>query len=496
MTGSAICMEWYPHIRLCPFYIVALIDFLSQLKHLVRSVQNAIEDDCLADHFTLEAPVKAPVFSRPDKTILEKHKSNLNQIFVAWKKAEQVSGYELRYSRSAGFTDCGTSRVNSGTTKYILKNLKPGSDLYLRLRTYKTEENGAVTRYSEYSPPYHLRTLTLRQRAGQILKAMSMPEKAGQMIFAQYGRGSGVKALKKYHYGGYLLFADFFAGRDRSSVKHRLAELQNGSRVKLLLGVDEEGGTVNRVSLYPAYRNTSFKSPQSLYKSGGMAAIRSDTEEKCSLLKSLGINTNFSPVADVPYRSSDFMYPRAFSTNADSAAEYIRSTVGVMKENNVAAMLKHFPGYGGNGDTHTLIVHDARSLQSFKNRDLKPFRAGIESGCPMILVSHNIVECFDKENPATLSAVVHRYLRKNLGFDGVVITDGMGMAGVRKPGEGNGDIAVRAVLAGNDMLCTPYGQESYNAILNAVKSGKIKKRQIDRSVLRILMLKLKLGILR
>ena len=446
--------------------------------------------------FSHEAPAKAPVFSRPDKTILEKHRSGTDRISVIWKKTERVSGYELRYSRSSAFTDCDTIRVSSDRTKHVLKKLSPGSSLYLRIRSYRTEENGAVTHYSEYSPVYHFKTLTYRQRAGQILKKMSLSEKAGQMIFAEYGSGSGVQALKKYHYGGYLLFADFFAGRDPGSVKRRLAELQRGSKVRLLFGVDEEGGTVNRVSLYKAYRSTPFRSPQAVYRSGGMDAIRSDTREKCELLKSLGINTNFAPVADVPYKSSDFMYRRAFSTNAGAAAEYIRNTVSVMNRSGIAGMLKHFPGYGGNGDTHTLVVRDTRSLQTFETRDLRPFRAGIQSGCPMILVSHNIVECFDKDNPATLSAAVHRYLRKNLGFNGVVITDGMGMAGVKKPGETNGDLAVRAVLAGNDMLCTPYGQESYNAVLNAAKSGKIKKSQINRSVLRILILKLKMGILR
>ena len=114
----------------------------------------------------------------------------------------------------------------------------------------------------------------------------------------------------------------------------------------------------------------------------------------------------------------------------------------------------------------------------------------------MILVSHNIVKAFDKKRPATISPAVHRYLRKNMGYRGVVITDSMGMAGVKKYAKDNGSLAVKAVKAGNDMICTPYGSASRKAIIKAVKSGKISKKRVNASVKRILVLKLRMGIIK
>ena len=337
----------------------------------------------------------------------------------------------------------------------------------------------------------------IEARAQEILKTMSTKQKVGQLFMAYVPSKEGTAVQKKYQFGGYVLFARNFKKSNIKEKKKVISSYQKASQIKMLIAVDEEGGYVNRVSLYKQYRKKPFGSPQKLYKVGGWSKVKKDTVEKSRLLKSMGINTNLAPVADVPYKKSNYMYGRAFSTNAASTSKYVKMVVSKMSKEKMVSTLKHFPGYGGNGDTHSSVIRDKRKLSTFEKRDLKPFKAGIEAGCDMIMVSHNIVECFDKKNPASISPKVHKYIRKNLGFDGVIVTDGLEMSGVvKKAGCSNAEIAVRAILAGNDMLCTSAYKEQYPAVLKAVKSGRISEKRLNDSVLRILKMKLRRGIIK
>lgn len=117
------------------------------------------------------------------------------------------------------------------------------------------------------------------------------------------------------------------------------------------------------------------------------------------------------------------MYPRAFGGSPQDTAQYVRTVVDVMEQNGIGSVLKHFPGYGSNVDTHTGIAIDERSLESFRQNDFLPFESGIEAGAPVILVSHNIINAVDSSRPASLSPAVHDILREELGFSGLIITD-------------------------------------------------------------------------
>ena len=165
-----------------------------------------------------------------------------------------------------------------------------------------------------------------------------------------------------------------------------------------------------------------------------------------------------------------------------------------MAGQGVASVLKHFPGYGNNADTHTGIAHDMRSYETFEQADFVPFRAGIEAGANVVLVCHNIVECMDASMPASLSPRVHEILRQELGFSGVIVTDDLYMRGIRDF-MGPADAAVQAVLAGNDLLCCTEFEVQVPAVVEAVRHGVIDQAQVDASVLRILCLKQALGLL-
>ena len=196
-------------------------------------------------------------------------------------------------------------------------------------------------------------------------------------------------------------------------------------------------------------RNSS--SPQALYSEGGFDRITSDTAEKDALLRDLGINVNFAPVCDVSTDPSDFIYARSFGMDAEQTGEYVRTVVTQMVSDKTGMVLKHFPGYGNNADTHTGIAIDERPMDTFRQSDFLPFQAGIASGAQSVLVSHNVVNCMDADRPASLSAEVHRILREELGFDGVILTDDLIMDAIRDY-TGGENAAVLAVQAGNDML--------------------------------------------
>ena len=211
-------------------------------------------------------------------------------------------------------------------------------------------------------------------------------------------------------------------------------------------------------------------------------------------MRSLDINLNLAPVCDVSQNPEDYIYPRTLGLDAEQTARYVQTVVSEMTAQGMGCVLKHFPGYGGSQDTHTAIARDDRPYEAFAQSDFLPFQAGIEAGAGMVLVSHNIVSCMDNQYPASLSPAVHNILREELGFQGVIVTDDLAMSGA-EDFAGAEQAAVLAVLAGNDLLCCTDYQLQIPAVLQAVKDGTISLARIDQSVLRILELKVELGLL-
>ena len=331
-------------------------------------------------------------------------------------------------------------------------------------------------------------------KAQEILDGMTLEEKVGQMFIARCPETDAAQLAADYHLGGYILFGRDFKDKTAEQVTTDIQSYQDAAEIPLLIAVDEEGGTVNRVSSNPNLRSSPFRSPQSLYSEGGLELVRSDAQEKCRLLESLGININFAPVCDVSQDPADFIYDRTLGRDAQETSQYVAAVVETMAEEGMGSVLKHFPGYGNNTDTHTGVAYDDRPYDTFLTSDFLPFQAGIAAGADMVLVSHNIVSAMDEASPASLSPEVHRVLREDLGFTGVIVTDDLVMDGVRDFA-GDDEAAVLAVQAGNDLLCCTDFQTQVPAVLAAVESGEITEEQIDAAVLRVLTMKLRLGIL-
>ena len=297
------------------------------------------------------------------------------------------------------------------------------------------------------------------QEVEDLLASLTLEEKVGQLFFVRVPDTDAVSDVSTYHLGGYILFGRDTADKTADALIQTIQSYQDAAAVDtgipLLIGVDEEGGTVVRVSSNPHLRASKFPSPQKAYASGGMEAVLADTREKDLLLSALGFNVNLSPVADVSTNPADFMYDRTFGQDAAATADYVAQVVSQMAEDGMGSVLKHFPGYGNNVDTHTGIAVDQRPLESFTSSDFLPFQAGMESGGgkTAVLVSHNIMTAVDGDLPASLSPKVHGLLRTDLGFDGVVMTDDLAMEAVAAY-SADGAVAVMALEAGNDLVIT------------------------------------------
>ncbi|MDF2540715.1 MAG: beta-hexosaminidase [Herbinix sp.] len=328
----------------------------------------------------------------------------------------------------------------------------------------------------------------------KIINNMSLEEKVGQLFFVRIRDLKALEDIKEFHLGGYILFAEDVKDKTYDELKETLHNYQKTANIPLLIGVDEEGGTVNRISKYPEFRSTPFLSPQDLYKKGGLDQIKKDTKEKAKLLKDLGINVNLAPVCDVSTNPEDFIYERSFGKDAYKTATYVSTIVKEMSANGLGSTLKHFPGYGNNVDTHTGIAIDKRSYDTFVNSDFIPFQAGIKAGAGSILVSHNIVMSMDETYPASLSPAVHKLLREDLGFEGVIMTDDLSMDAILEYTDKE-EAAVQAILAGNDLIIASDFDIQIPAVIEALKEKTIDEDRIDESLRRILLWKMNLGII-
>lgn len=331
-------------------------------------------------------------------------------------------------------------------------------------------------------------------KVANLVAEMSTKEKVGQLFLARVPVENALSDIQEYHLGGYLLFGRDVEGKTYDEVQSTIAQYQETSEVPMLIAADEEGGTVSRVSRNSQLVATPFQSPQDLYAQGGWDAITKDTTDKAGILKELGIDAGLFPVADVATDPNAFIYDRTIGQDAKGTAEYVTTVVKALKKAQSGSTLKHFPGYGNNQDSHTDIVTDTRSMTELEDNDLVPFQAGIDAGVDSILVSHNIVNAIDDSVPASVSAPVHDLLRKDMGFDGVIMTDDMDMAGLADF-MSQEEAGLKALQAGNDLILSSTYASQIPYVLQAIEDGEYSEKDLDASVTRVLNWKEELGLL-
>ena len=363
-----------------------------------------------------------------------------------------------------------------------------------------TEQPPVTEEEQPAPPPEPTEEELAAQEIDDLLSSLTTEEKVGQLFFVRCPADSATEDVGTYHLGGYLLFGRDFTDKTADDVIQTIRAYQTAAAadtgIPLLIGVDEEGGTVVRVSSNPHLRSAKYPSPQKLLSQGGTEALVENTAEKDALLHGLGINVNLAPVADVSTNSGDFIYDRTFGLDAEGTSDCVTAVVEQMAADGMGSVLKHFPGYGSNVDTHTGIAVDQRPLEQFESADFLPFSAGMAAGngTTAVLVSHNIMTAVDESLPASLSPAVHDLLRDELGFDGVVMTDDLAMDAVAAYST-DGAVAVMALQAGNDLIITTDYRTQIPKVLEAVENGTLSPDTIDTACRRVLTWKQALGLL-
>jgi beta-N-acetylhexosaminidase len=323
---------------------------------------------------------------------------------------------------------------------------------------------------------------------------MSLEQKVGQLFFSRFNNKTQDSDITEKYVGGFVLFGVDFNDPDANHIIKNIEYIQKLSQktmnVPLGLSVDEEGGTVTRISFYKFHRSEPFPSPHEIYEKSGLDGLLEIEKEKRELLRKFKMNVNLAPVADFTNNESDYIYGRTLGYPLNETIQYISKEVSEYNEDNFTCCAKHFPGYGNNKNTHDVIAIDERPYEIFEKEDLKPFIAGIEQKIPMILVSHNIVKCKDKNFPASISETWHNILRNELNFSGLILTDDLSMNAI-KLYSGGYSPAIIAINAGNDILLTSQLEEHLTAAIDAAKNGTISNDTIEKACKRIIAWKLK-----
>jgi beta-N-acetylhexosaminidase len=359
------------------------------------------------------------------------------------------------------------------------------------------------------SPPS--RAPAQADEVGRTLAAMSLEEKVGQLFMpvlygtaadtvsgenqARYGARTPAKVIRKYRLGGVILFP-----ANVKSVR-QVVGFTNGlqaasPRVPLIIGTDQENGLVSRMGALM----TTFPGAGQIGTIGDTSLSRAVAKATGEELRALGVNLDFAPVADVNVNPRNpVIGRRAFGDDPARVSKMVAAAVKGFSDAKVASTAKHFPGHGDTDvDSHTGLPVIKHTRAQWERIDAPPFKAAVAAGVDAVMSAHIVFPKLDPSgDPATLSKrILTGLLRDELGFKGVITTDALNMAGVRKK-YSDGEVAVRAVLAGADLLLMPNDlPKAYQAVLAAAESGRISEQRLDQSVTRLLKLRQARGFLR
>lgn len=344
-----------------------------------------------------------------------------------------------------------------------------------------------------------------QSRADEILKTMTLREKLYQMFIVTPDMLSGEKGvqsmtsalkdgLETFPVGGIIYFSENISSENQ--LKKMIEDAAQTAKIPMFVAVDQEGGMVARLKEnvgFPLFKNMYE------YKDEGEETARKNAKIIAQNMLQLGFNLDFAPVADVwSNKENTVIGKRAYSDDFEQAASLVASAVKGFHDGGVICTLKHFPGHGSTyQDTHKEPAYIKKTKEELNKTEILPFKAGIEAGADMIMAGHLTVRGIDAENPATVSkAVLTDYLKNELGYKGIVITDALNMGAVSEMYD-PGILAAKAVKAGVDILLMPTRLRTAAAgIETAVKSGEISEERINESVRKILELKIKYGIIK
>lgn len=349
-----------------------------------------------------------------------------------------------------------------------------------------------------------------------LIRAMSLEDKVGQLFvmhvyghtatdpdqadvdtnLKELGVRDAAELIARYRLGGVIYFG--WAHNTRSP--HQIAELSEGIQkasptIPVLISVDQEHGAVARIGA-PA---TLLPGAMALGASGSHEHAREAARIAGTELRALGIRQDHAPDADVNVDPANPVIGiRSFGADPDAVAGFVTAQIEGYRSAGIATAAKHFPGHGDTtDDSHTELPHIHHTREEWDRYDAPPFRAAIAAGVDSVMTAHIVVPALDPSgDPATLShRILTGILREELGYDGVISTDSLAMRGVRTK-YGDDRVAVLALKAGADQLLNPPRPDiAWHAVIEAVRNGELTEERIDASVLRVLRMKARVGLL-
>ena len=401
-----------------------------------------------------------------------------------------------------------TTRANSTTTTAVIPKTITTTTTTTTSKINTTTTTTITTTTTTTTTTITTTTTSKPDTPQALLAQMTLEEKVYQMFMVKPEQLTGVypttasgdatkNAIEEYPVGGIIYFADNLVSvpQTKSMIENVQEYAKNSSGVGIFTAIDEEGGTVARAA--QKLGTTAFYNMQYYGDSNDAGQGYNIGYTIGSDLHALGFNLDFAPVADVNINEYNELGNRIFSSDPYVVANMATAVATGLEDAGVSATLKHFPGLGAeDGNTHndSFVVID-RTVEQLRESEFVPFRTGIDAGVDFVMVSHQIVTGFGDNLPSDLSyTAVTEYLRGELGFDGIAITDAQQMNTISTV-YSSGDAAVMSIKAGIDIILMPENlQEAVSAVCNAVNNGEISEDRINESVMRILNQKYELGL--
>jgi beta-N-acetylhexosaminidase len=380
---------------------------------------------------------------------------------------------------------------------------KPGLPHTLVLTAPPTLSPGPVERMVAAMP--------IEQQIGQLLLPQVYGSSATSVTPAQaaanralLGVDTPAQAVARYHLAGVTLlernttdpqFGSLPTGNAEDPKQLRgltdgltAAAKAGGDNLPLVIALDQEGGTVIRLRS-PA---TEMPAEMAVGATGNPDLARQAGAATAAELRAVGVTVDLAPVADLASLPTNTVIgTRSFGADPATDGKFVAAEVAGLQSGGVAATLKHFPGHGGTDvDSHQSLPTLPQTATQLGANDLVPFRAGIAAGTRLVMAGHLRVPAYDPDLPSSLSPrLINGLLRHQLGFTGVVITDGMGMGAIRDRFDA-GEAAIRAVLAGDDLISLSANTaQAYTALLAAVRSGRLPAQTVRDAAVRVITLR-------
>lgn len=339
-----------------------------------------------------------------------------------------------------------------------------------------------------------LASMTLEEKTAQLF--IITPEALTDSSHVTQAGENTKEAIEAYPIGGIIYFSENIVSEEQVTEMIAAQQQYCTDRIglPLFISTDEEGGTVTRIASCEAIEIPKILSAAEIGAEGDPSEAYETGSTIGAYLSRMGFNLDYAPVADVLTNPENTVVKeRSYGSESALVAEMVLKNLKGLNLHGIYGCVKHFPGHGATaGDTHEGYAYTDKTWEELKENEIVPFKAAMEEGVSFVMVGHISCPNITGDNtPASLSKImIEDYLKGELGYENIVITDALNMQAVTRQ-YSSAEAAVTALHAGVDMLLMPEDfKEAYEGVLDAVQQGEITEERLDESVEKILRVKM------